>query len=130
VAVWIPPGGSEFTEDQETEVLRLIEARLGAEPRNQLEQVFEQFTITHPNKPPHYYLSLLGTHPDWRGRGLGIGLLRATLAEIDAEGVPTYLESSNSGNDRRYEAVGYREVVRFTLPAGQVVAGMWREVGG
>jgi hypothetical protein len=33
-------------------------------------------------------------------------------------------------NDQRHEAVGYQVMARFTLPAGQVVAGMWREVGG
>jgi ribosomal protein S18 acetylase RimI-like enzyme len=32
----------------------------------------------HPREPPHYYLTLLGTHPDHRGKGIGMRLEAVT----------------------------------------------------
>lgn len=130
VSVWIPPGGAELSDEQNDEMNSLSISRLGAAGADNLWEVFSRFEHAHPGGEPHYYLSLLGTHPDWRGRGLGIALLQANLAEIDKEGVSSYLESSNPANDKRYQRVGYEPVVTFDLPAGQRVTGMWRQAGG
>ena len=89
-------------------------------------EVFDRFEQLILETEPHFYLSLLGTHPDWRGQGLGMRLLSANLAHADKEGVPTYLESSNPANDQRYQRVGYRPVVSFELPRRSAVTGMWR----
>lgn len=119
-ALWIPPGGSELNEEEET--------RLGSELPGHVLALLERFEQSHPDGPPHHYLSLLGTRPDQRGKGLGMRLLAECLERFDAEGVPTYLESSNPANDARYERVGYREVGSFTTPDGaHRVATMWRE---
>jgi hypothetical protein len=54
-------------------------------------------------------------------------LLRANLAEWDAEGIPAYLESSNPANDQRYAAVGFRPRGTFAYPGGgPIVTTMWR----
>jgi hypothetical protein len=55
-----------------------------------------------------------------------MGLLRESLRRIDALGLPAYLESSNPANDRRYESVGFTQLTRLTMPAGQQVSTMWR----
>jgi hypothetical protein len=55
----------------------------------------------------------------------------SNLEWMDAEGVPAFLESSNPGNNSRYERLGFRQVGEFTTPDGaRTVATMWREVGG
>lgn len=127
VAVWIPPGGTEMTESQLAEMIELAEERLGAAGRDYLRRVFDLFESAHPHAEPHYYLTLLGTHPDHRGHGLGMALLRENLARIDGEGMPAYLESSNPRNDARYQEVGFRPVVSFELPLdGATLTGMWR----
>jgi GNAT superfamily N-acetyltransferase len=127
VAVWIPPGGTELSDDQEAELSDVAHKQLGEDGQRLLTEVFERFEAAHPRRSDHYYLSLLGTHPDWRGRGLGIGLLEANLELIDRDGVPAYLESSNPANDARYQRAGFEAVVTFDLPAGQRVTGMWRQ---
>jgi predicted N-acetyltransferase YhbS len=77
---------------------------------------------------PHYYLSLLGTHPDRQGAGIGMRLLRENLAQMDREGVPAYLESSNPANLGRYQSVGFVPVGTFQLPDdGPELTTMWRE---
>jgi hypothetical protein len=59
------------------------------------------------------------------------GAAGGDLATFDAEGVPTYLESSNPANDARYGAVGYRAVGSFEHPTTRaVVTTLWRPVGG
>src|SRR5262249_62320902 len=71
---------------------------------------------------------LLGVDDDHRGNGIGMALLEANLTRFDAEGVPTYLESSNSANDHRYEARGYRRIGEFTPPGSDnVIAAYWRD---
>ncbi len=126
-SVWIPPDGSEFTEDEEARVEPILNELVGPRAGDLLE-LLERFETSHPRDRPHYYLSLLGTHPDHRGRGLGMGLLAQNLAVIDAEGIPAFLESSNPDNNRRYERLGFEQVGEFTTPdETRTVATMWRE---
>ncbi len=127
VAVWTPPGRSELSEEAEAEVEPFLTAELGSHAKPVL-QVFESFESACPRDQDFYYLSLLGTHPDHRGRGLGMSLLAANLAQIDAEGMPAYLESSNPANDARYERLGFKHRSQFSTPEGRhTVTTMWRE---
>jgi hypothetical protein len=87
-----------------------------------------RFENSHPRDRPHYYLSLLGVHPDHRGEGLGMALLAENLKRLDSEKL-AFLESSNPGNNQRYERLGYRQVGDFTTLDGErTVATMWRDV--
>jgi ribosomal protein S18 acetylase RimI-like enzyme len=128
-SVWIPPGGTELTEEDEERVEPLLEQLVGPRAPEIMELV-ERFDATHPREPPHFYLALLGTHPEYRGRGLGMGLLAENLASLgDAQGVPSYLESTNPSNNSRYERLGFSRVGEFTTPDGKrTVTTMWREV--
>jgi ribosomal protein S18 acetylase RimI-like enzyme len=127
-SVWIPPGGTELTEEEEERIEPLLDQLIGPRAPDVMDLV-ERFEAAHPGEPPHYYLSLLGTHPDYRGQGLGIGLLVENLAKMDAEGVPTYLESSNPDNNHRYERLGFRQIGEFETRDGKrTVATMWRDV--
>ena len=128
-AVWIPPNGIELTAEEEEGVKTLIRDLIGLRCDDVME-LLDRFEASHPREAPHYYLSLLGTHPDRRGEGLGMALLADNLRRTDAEGIPTFLESSNPANNARYERLGFRQVGEFTTPDGaRTVATMWREVG-
>jgi GNAT superfamily N-acetyltransferase len=126
-AVWVPPGGSELTEEEEERVEPLI-AELAGDRAPAVMDLIQRFGDSHPQERPHYYLSLLGTRPDRRGQGLGMALLRHNLALIDAEGMPAYLESSNPENDARYARLGFEPIGEFSTPdASHTVTTMWRE---
>lgn len=130
VAVWIPPGGSEMSEEQEAELDRRAREALGSRA-DLYVALFDRFAENHPHDEPHHYLSLLATSSASRGKGLGMALLRENLAGFDALDVPTYLESSNPANDARYQSVGFVPRGRFHGPDdGPVVTTMWRPVGG
>jgi GNAT superfamily N-acetyltransferase len=125
-ALWIPPGKPELRPEDEERLGPLLVELLGDGAARVLD-TFERFDAVHPSEP-HYYLSLLATHPDHRGRGVGMGLLADNLARIDAEGAPAFLESSNRVNDRRYERLGFVRCGEFELGEdGPSVTQMWRD---
>jgi ribosomal protein S18 acetylase RimI-like enzyme len=69
----------------------------------------------------------LGTHRDHAGARLGTRLLEDSLARIDVERMPAYLESTNPANLRRYEALGFMPAGEFGPTGGPVITTMWRE---
>src|SRR5262245_5865249 len=111
-SLWIPPGKPELSDEDEAEVEPLLRRYLGAHA-DDVMTLIDRFGSNHPTEEPHFYLSLLGTHPDHRGGGKGMGLLAANLAQIDELGMPAYLESSNRANDHRYERLGFRQIGEF-----------------
>ncbi len=126
VAVWVPPDCTEMTEEQEARLDRLAHRHLGAGAAD-FADLLQRLETAHPHDQPHYYLSLLATHPAHRGQGLGMGLLAHNLALIDAEGLPAYLESSNPANDTRYARLGFQPVGAVSFPGGGPIATtMWR----
>lgn len=90
-------------------------------------ELLARFDAAHPHDQPHYYLSLLGTHPSHAGRGTGMALLAESLARIDREWMPAYLESSNPANNHRYQRHGFETVGGFCPPGSDIpVTTMWR----
>ena len=125
-AVWIPPGGTELAPEQEARVVELAKSTLGPASDTYLE-LLDRFSAAQPMAEPHYYLTLLGTHPNHRGHGIGMRLLAHNLALIDSEHMPAYLESTNPANDERYKSVGFEPIGEFSFPGGgPIVTTMWR----
>jgi GNAT superfamily N-acetyltransferase len=130
VSVWVPPGGEELRPETLAALERFNEDVLDARGAVEMAELYERFETSHPRAEPHAYLSLLATHPDHRGKGIGQMLLAENLASWDALGMPSYLESTNPGNDHRYERAGFRRVGGFTAVRDDApISTMWREVG-
>ncbi len=125
-SVWVGPGATELSPDQEAQLEALARDRLGSGADTYLE-LLTRFEAAHPRSEPHHYLSLLATDPGHRGHGLGMALLAQGLDRIDAEHLPAYLESSNPANDRRYERLGFEQIGAIAYPGeSPSVATMWR----
>jgi ribosomal protein S18 acetylase RimI-like enzyme len=125
-AVWIPPGGTELADEDVARLEPLLEELVG--PRaGEVMELFDRFDAAHPHDELHYYLSLLGTHPSQAGHGHGMALLAESLARIDGQRMPAYLESSNPTNNHRYERYGFETIGEFYPPGGETpVTTMWR----
>ncbi len=79
----------------------------------------------HPHEP-HWYLAVLGVDVSRQGKGLGSLLMKHTLARVDAERMPAYLESSNPRNIPFYETHGFEVIGRIQSGATPVVTPMLR----
>jgi GNAT superfamily N-acetyltransferase len=127
VSVWLPPDGSELDDAQEVELAAALIRLLGASGAGEFAELAERFAANHPHDVPHAYLSLLATHPDHRGRGIGMSLLADDLRRLDQLHLPAWLESTNPANDRRYQSVGFEPVGAFrTVDDQRVITTMWR----
>jgi len=124
-AMWIPPMGDDLTSEEEDSFEGHLVEIADRQIADNILAIIELFGEARPSEP-HYYLSLLGTHMNHRGHGLGMALLRENLARIDSLSAPAYLESTNPTNNERYESVGFRPHGSFTIPSGHVITTMWR----
>ena len=132
VSLWIPPGSPELSPADEERLPGVIAAACGPDSAARVTELLAAFERNHPHEPPHFYLSLLATHPDHAGRGLGVALVADCLAEIDAGDPPAaaFLESSNPANVARYERLGFRPTHEVELLEGLTGLQMWRAPSG
>lgn len=56
---------------------------------------------------PHWYLMTCGVRTDAQGAGVGGGLLRHRLHQLDDEGSAAYLESTTSDDRRLFDQLGF-----------------------
>ncbi len=89
-------------------------------------RLLNRIESAHPHEP-HWYLASLGTAVDQQGKGVGSALMRPVLAHCDAEGLPSYLESSKERNVPFYRRHGFEVVKEVRLPGGPTLWTMWRE---
>ncbi|MEU4427825.1 GNAT family N-acetyltransferase [Actinoplanes sp. NPDC024001] len=89
----------------------------------------ELFEKNHPTEQ-HWHLQFLAVRPSEQGKGLGGALMKRTHDELDAAGVPAYLEATNENNVRLYRRYGYEPMDPFEiyLPDGTPFYRMWRTV--
>jgi GNAT superfamily N-acetyltransferase len=131
VSVWIPPDGTELSDAGEEAIEQLINATLERAGVRAMFELWERFAVNHAHDEPHAYLSLLATHPDHRGRGIGQRLLGEDLVRWDAARLPAYLESTNPANDHRYERAGFKRVGGFRAVLDDApISTMWRPASG
>lgn len=115
-ALWAPPGGDG---EGLAFLLRALPHLVSLVGVNRLPEVVRYFAELKASAPeePHWYLAMLGTDPAARGTGVGSRLLRAGLAQADADGVPVYLETMNSANIGYYEKYDFRVMRAINDPS-------------
>ncbi len=125
VAMWNPPGTFPLGWRTDARVglttARLVGPRIASCARGLL-----YFAGHHP-KERHWYLQMLGTDPDFQGRGSGSAVIAPVLERCDREGDRVYLESSKERNIPFYARHGFEVTGEIQVPGGPVVWPMWRE---
>jgi hypothetical protein len=125
VAIWTPPGASYGSSEQELMISEVL-GRLFGTRASAIHELFKRFD-EHLPAGRFYHLEWWATHRDYSGRGFCASLIAGHLARVDAEHLPSYLESTNPVNLPRYEALGFRRGTSSDRPAGRPRQTMWRE---
>jgi hypothetical protein len=125
VALWTVPGVSHEASEHEALIGEVFDDLFGKRA-SALHALFEQFQELTP-AGRFYHLEWWATRRDRARQGFGGALIRENLARVDAEHLPSYLESTNPVNLPRYEALGFRRTAEFAPPGGPTVTTMWRE---
>jgi GNAT superfamily N-acetyltransferase len=81
-------------------------------------ETYEAALLTIAPPKPYWYLGVLATHPDHRGRGLATAVLSPGLAAADAEGWDCWLETSTPSNKAFYTGRGFTEAIEVDIPGG------------
>jgi GNAT superfamily N-acetyltransferase len=124
-ALWDPPGEWQTTRTQELRAMPGLLLAFGRSLQRGLA-VEELMKKAHPVEP-HWYLAIIGSDPDVRGKGFGQVLMKSRLDRCDAEHAPAYLESSNPDNVPYYQRFGFEVTGEITLPnGGPKLIPMWR----
>jgi len=105
VALWLAPG----VEPEEEVIVDVLTESVSAEKHDDLLSVLEQMAAVHP-RDPHWYLPWLAVAPALQGQGLGGQLLEHTLAIVDADERPAFLETPNPRTIPLYESHGFEIV--------------------
>ena len=125
-AFWNPPGtfplGWQANARMGWTMARLIRLRL---LRCAPGLLF--FDRHHPTEP-HWYLQMLGTDPEWQGKGVGgPSLLAPVLERCDRAGERVYLEASKEKNISFYARYGFTVDDELHVPKGPTMWAMWRD---
>ncbi len=128
-AIWAPPDKWAYRDDQLALMAEPF-ADAAGDHADRAVSVLAEMTTVHPEEP-HWYLALLGTHPDWQRRGVASLVLARVLVRCDAEGLPAYLETQKESNVPFYRRHGFEVTGNLQLPQGAPMMWlMWREPVG
>jgi ribosomal protein S18 acetylase RimI-like enzyme len=125
-AVWTPPGTPDWPDEVGRRFVEEVAPACTPADLERLGVLDATMTEHHP-AGEHWYLGELAARPTARGRGLGTTLLQASLARVDGDGLPAYLESTNPRNVSLYLRHGFEVTGTIELPGGPSLTAMWRE---
>ena len=129
-ALWVPPERADLKLPwwQELSLFPAIVRFTSLSGLSRVDAFRKAADLHHPKDRPHFYLMTIGVDPKFQGQGLGSALLEATLAKIDAKGLPSYLESSSPKNVPLYQRHGFVVTKEFrAAPDAPPLWGMWRD---
>ena len=104
-ALWLRPGSEPDGESLD----ELMQDAIPEEDQQKVSEFFDQMDVYHPQEPV-WYLAMIGVDPTGQGMGLGSALLAHTLAEVDREAKPAYLEATTERSRDLYARYGFKVI--------------------
>jgi ribosomal protein S18 acetylase RimI-like enzyme len=133
VAVWLPPGAFPWTAARQARAAPTLIRTMIAAPGSfrTFMRLGSNAAHAHPVEP-HWYLVVLGVHPNHQGDGHGSRLVAAGLHNADRDGTACHLETSDPANVAFYQRFGFTVVgdALHLVPNGPTHVAMRRPAGG
>ena len=125
IAIWLGPGNARLTLWRTLRTgIALPRALMSFDrpARETFIRVMNHMEAEHRDlmPGPHWYLWVLGVHPDRQSRGIGKRLLQPVLARADREGLPCYLETTTERNSAFYRKSGFETRAMPSVLDGQL----------
>jgi GNAT superfamily N-acetyltransferase len=121
--LWLPPGVVKGYGAVGNTVLGWHILRRGGLTAVRHSTTIDAFLRSRFPRTPHYYLFAIAVDPALQGTGMGSALMKETLARVDRDHMPAYLENSKPRNTPFYEKHGFH-VVEEVIP-GPGCPPMW-----
>jgi GNAT superfamily N-acetyltransferase len=116
-ALWAPPGTWDLGLTDSLRILPMMVEIIGIRRFGRISRHLEAIDAARPPEP-RYLLTLVGTLPEVRGRGIGRRLLAPVLERCDEEGATAVLETSVERNLGFYQGVGFEVTREMVLDDG------------
>jgi GNAT superfamily N-acetyltransferase len=113
-ALWAPPRSFELSAADTLRLLPLMLDVVGFSRMTRVTRILDAIDAARPPEP-RWLLTLVGTLPSERRRGIGAALLAPVLERCDADEVAAVLETANPDNLPFYRRLGFREAGRRAL---------------
>jgi GNAT superfamily N-acetyltransferase len=120
-ALWLPPQVQPDGDALE----KVFRDTAKPEHLGDLLATFEKMDRSHPQEA-HWYLPMIVVDPKAQGNGLGVQLMRYSVARCDQDGALAYLETANPRNIPFYERFGFEAMEPFQVGAAPRVTPMLR----
>lgn len=117
--VWLRPKETTITpEKAEQGGLTKLPLLLGEDAAYRFLSALEFIDPLHSQDvpEPHWYVMVIGVHPDHCGRGIGQALLERVMKRAESNGEPVYLETAQPSNVSFYTKMGFRVLRELTEP--------------
>ncbi|KAL4993148.1 hypothetical protein BDV10DRAFT_198550 [Aspergillus recurvatus] len=111
VAVWFPPGLSISTAG-------VTDPRILG-----FREKFARVKEEHLHGRDHWYLSLIGRHPERTEPGVVRALVGPYLEKVRKQGVPIWIEAISEHGHCVYDHLGFRTVAELRLGVGRTNSG-------
>jgi ribosomal protein S18 acetylase RimI-like enzyme len=128
VSMWTPPGGLLVAPARQEVAFAAMNAALPDAAVRGLVRVDERVHAALPRRP-HWYLGVLATAPDRRGRGLAGAVLAPVLAHADRSGLDVWLETAAERNLGFYARHGFVVAQSITVDDAPQVHVLRRSAG-
>ena len=118
IAAWLLPLTEELRRRVAADKRAFLQQHLSATGNSNYHSILEFMSAKSAPlvSANAWYLSIIAVAPEAQGHGLGQLLLAPTLAEADASGAATYLETFTLRNLSFYQRLGFSPVATFHEP--------------
>lgn len=119
VALWLTPGKTTISlRTMARTGLLLAPFRLGLATLARVMGFMQHTDTMHRQSAttPHYYLLMLGVHPQAQGKGVGKILMNHMLERASQESTPVYLETQSERNLDLYRRFGFHVTNEELVP--------------